>query len=974
VPLYALQPSRRLIKLKDDMDAMRDDFIDTDTGSVAAGHGGARGGGKSMRAGGGLSIKGSQMRTHGGESMGSKRAAQLLSQNVKQSHAGNPLGTTPGHTYTFSKLTKHRLNPSIVNDKRQKLLLKANIRKLTKLTLEQKGNSRTRIVKKCKRMWRSTKLRFRTMLKFLFPLAQIMRSTEKKFGTGIASFFDLWSSIIYLNIAIFVVALLLGVLPWFFSSAALNLSSLVEWKFLLGLVGANSEIIGKSWFYYGGYASSEEESRQWNTPFGYALAVLAYYGISLLIVVYAIGTRLASVTSVDPNMKYSTGVLSMWDHQITSRQSIEALQRAIASRFAEYLRSDELKAAGKKRRNKKELVAFVIRRLVGYALTLCLLISAPIIVLLVTQYFRILNDTIPLSTSVIIVILSVLYPKLLQLAVAIEGYKDAKHANRHNIVRTYIVKLAIATSLVIRVLYPDLINLDLDSTDTSEQKCIGTEAGLVFWQLIIIDFFSSAVSNIFANIFLVRVKALVRSQDRKLEFGVSDSVNQVLYRQVLIWIGTALSPMLPLLGIVSNLLLFFIKYIMCRLTVKFPKNPMANAKSSVFNQAMLLITLIFSMIPGIAFLLKEDHTCGPFHNTSGADVISSFFATNGVLTSIPYWSSIWTAVRSPLILYICIIVLGIMLFFVLQRLRMFRGRWKLELLRVQIERMEKLELAKEERVGDEDKPETKRMASRVGFAEAIEHGIEKEKLSHQKSKQRLSLKEDDSEKRQIKENKTSFDEKNEEYESRMEDKRKESLSSLSHKIQDKDANHQGDGDTSSHQSDHAPPENLLEESEIQIQVDQEEDQIDNTDNKRRLMDRGFTQSLLIERYRESQQLTATNIDELSESSQASQLDNTDSLADRGSTQNLLIERYRESQQLTETNFDEFSESSQASSFVRKPPPSHTDSANSLLTGNYRESQLLTETLFEDDTLTEMERPEMERTGTSQSELGEENME
>lgn len=630
---------------------------------------------------------------------------QLQNKDQSQNH-DNTLNTktmrtgiiSTSHQMNFYDQSRHnQLDANLINERRQRSLLKANIRKLTRLTLLKESQSKRAIVRKIKAYIRLFRLRFRKFFNYFQPLKIFVHKTEKKFGTGIASFFDLWISIIYLNLAIFIVTLLFNIIPWFFSEKAKNFNDFWNWRLLLGFIGVDSGSIGHTFFFYGGYIHSI--ARQWDTAFGYIVGVLAYIGVSLFIVVLAIGSRLSKVTNTDPNVKYSTAILSLWDHQVVSKQSVEALQRSISSRLKEYLKEDELKSSGKRHRSKKQILAHILRRFFGYTFSLVLLIAAPALVFLITQFYGEINTAIPFMTSVLIAFLSFVFPQLLKLCVKIERYENATYATLHNVIRTFIVKLVIATALVIRVLYPEILkSFNIDYTGSAPKgsnKCLGTEAGMVFWQLIIIDFFSSALTNILPNIFMVQAKAIVGIQDKKLEFGVADSVNQLLYRQALIWIGTALCPMLPLLGMISNILLFFIKYIVCRWTIKFPKNPMANAKSNAFNQFMLLLTLILSLIPIIAFLLKGDHDCGPFENLGGADTIVSdflrnyhYFKDNGA------WKIFNSAIRSTLILYIIIIVCLILLFFIVQKLRMYRSRWILELQRVELEKKEKQDIQK----------------------------------------------------------------------------------------------------------------------------------------------------------------------------------------------------------------------------------------------------------------------------------------
>mmetsp|Transcript_8748 Transcript_8748/g.12950 ORF Transcript_8748/g.12950 Transcript_8748/m.12950 type:complete len:811 (+) Transcript_8748:37-2469(+) len=584
---------------------------------------------------------------------------------------------------------------------------KATVRNLTREYNQGRQNIKYRVIRVSYEFIRDFSRRLYQKLAriiyFIQPLYYILHHIEKKFGTGIASFFDLWIQIIYLNCAIFFVTLCLGVVPWFFS--ANNISSLAIRDFqgvvslFLGLIGIDESYIGRTFFFYGGYADRDAElNRQWNTPVFYALCIVCYYGISLFIIVIAMGFRLSVVTSLDRNIKYSATILSMWDHRLISKTSINSLKRAVASRLRELIAEDEIKNNKGKKVKLKFIILKYTRMVTGWILSLALIASAPTAVYFITQYNDIINSVVPSVTSIVIVLMSTIYPKLLQACVLLEGYPSAFVTNINNVIRTFIVKMVIATSLILRVMFPN---------SSEPNSCVGTKAGMVFWQLLIIDFFSSAISNVVPNLAFMAFNSRVKKgEDPKLEFNVSDAINQVLYRQVIIWIGSALCPMLPLLGVVSSILLYLLKYVMSLISIKFPKNPMANAKGSIFNLSMLLLTLMLSLIPGIFFMLKKDNNCGPFRfdshpynttsiPTTGFNVISNFFQNDSNLTAWAPYLEILDVITNPLVLYVAILILMIILFFTFQRLRMYRTQSMIEIERTRTERQDKIDLSLE---------------------------------------------------------------------------------------------------------------------------------------------------------------------------------------------------------------------------------------------------------------------------------------
>ena len=52
---------------------------------------------------------------------------------------------------------------------------------------------------------------------------------------------------------------------------------------------------------------------------------------------------------------------------------------------------------------------------------------------------------------------------------------------------------------------------------------------------------------------------------RRIELDLSSAVLVIVYRQALVWLGMGFSPVIPILGLISNVVLFYTYYIVrCR--------------------------------------------------------------------------------------------------------------------------------------------------------------------------------------------------------------------------------------------------------------------------------------------------------------------------------------------------------------------------------------------------------------------------
>lgn len=118
------------------------------------------------------------------------------------------------------------------------------------------------------------------------------------------------------------------------------------------------------------------------------------------------------------------------------------------------------------------------------------------------------------------------------------------------------------------------------------------------------------------------------------EFLLAPATMDALYGQALIWIGTFFSPLLPIVGIVVTVIMFWVKYYSMMLALSPPRTYYRVSSYDNFTLLFMLITLFLCIGPvGYALLrLKPSTTCGPFR---GSDDIWSIIGRT--LNTFPTW-------------------------------------------------------------------------------------------------------------------------------------------------------------------------------------------------------------------------------------------------------------------------------------------------------------------------------------------------
>ncbi|KAL9645394.1 hypothetical protein ABK040_002593 [Willaertia magna] len=554
--------------------------------------------------------------------------------------------------------------------------------------------------------------KFPAFFSYINPFYRTVILIENRFGSGVAAYYEFFSSVIALNFLLSIISFLLLILPWLLRPTS-SWPDIWQLRFLSGLVGFDSSVIGKSWFFFGGY---EDRILLFNTvvwPFAfvYPFVVILFFALALIIISRDIGGKLTTVRRTDDDNKYLKAVFNSFSFNVTSKEAVRDLQKSIANKIAEFRNADFAKSAAVTKMSRRKLLILILRRVIGLGLSAIFLLGTPAAVYFMVEYYKELNAVFPYTTSVLSSAITIVFPVILSQLVIFEGYAHPSHTHWNIIFRTFIIKMSTTIALMVRVLF--LQDSSLIGT------CRQTEAGLVFWQMIWIEFGVNLVMTIIVMPIKYKVRQLIscakdegeeeefeEQRKGKLEFEVPDNVIELLYRQSLIFVGSIMSPMIPIAGLVTNFVIYFVKYITMTLVCKFPDNPFERGRSSPFNQNMLLLTFILCLVPLGFFLFQPSGSrCGPF--TASAVFLEQMpveAAVNALSAALVFYSNENSAMTFERFLFYVShkITLGsltifffVICFFLYKFFRMFEKKYRLAEKRADIERKEKSAILKE---------------------------------------------------------------------------------------------------------------------------------------------------------------------------------------------------------------------------------------------------------------------------------------
>jgi len=403
-------------------------------------------------------------------------------------------------------------------------------------------------------------------------------------------------------------------------------------------------------------------------------------------------------------LRYCRTVFNSFSFAVTSKQAVDDQQRSIAAKLAEFRNADFAAIQAQLPLSKKQIAWIVLRRTIGLSISLFILLGTPTAVYFIVQYYNEINGTFPYTTSLISSFITLILPKLLTWMVFVEGYAERSTTEWNIIIRTFIIKMTTTIALMVRVLFlPD------------SAKCKQTEAGLVFWQMLWIEFgVNVAKTSILMPLKFKILQGCAKStkdefeesRKGKLEFDVPENVIELLYRQSLIFVGLIMSPMIPLAGLITNLLLYFLKYLIMRWVCKFPDNPFERGRSSPFNLNMLLLTFTICLVPLGFFLFQSSGSvCGPFRaNIIASSQMPVEAAVNALSLALAFYQNEQTAIEWESVLFYAshkitlgsvVVFLVIIIYFVSKFTTMFQMKFQAADKRADLERKEKGQILRE---------------------------------------------------------------------------------------------------------------------------------------------------------------------------------------------------------------------------------------------------------------------------------------
>ncbi|MED6251447.1 hypothetical protein ATANTOWER_030898 [Ataeniobius toweri] len=501
-----------------------------------------------------------------------------------------------------------------------------------------------------KKIWAQMREAGFSLLPWQHTLHEIQGNSEEqkftwRFGIGVKSYFVFLRYLIYLNLlhSALIGGLVLGPTAFYGTNNSESLRFGTNDSVLDFFLG--SGFLARSPVFFGFYTRGSLDLICLNTPLLYLAGILSIFFCSLIMIVRRtiVGYKHTWMLEKRTSMNVSFKIFCGWDFNIQDPAAAKLKHSFIRNDLKLFLEEQSF-SLRKAQRTLKHKVCLYLLRLILNLVVLFLLVGAFCLIYFSGMITRrespkhwFLNLVLQYLSPITITFVNLVLPHMFRKISAFEDYSLTFQVNA-TLVRSIFLKLA---SLGIYLFFIFSENL--------QHSCRENQLGREMYKLCIFNFLTTFFNTFFMNYprKLLQEKyptSLLARLTGKQRFLIPFNVLDLVYIQTVSWVGVYYCPLLPLIGIVTLMAVFYIKkFSVLRCCVAEQRMFRASNSSVLFYFMLLLGLLMAATTPVLDFYQSKQAnnfriSCGPFKNQE-----SVFNVTNVCVKSLP--SSAQTALH-----------------------------------------------------------------------------------------------------------------------------------------------------------------------------------------------------------------------------------------------------------------------------------------------------------------------------------------
>ncbi|XP_011049425.1 PREDICTED: transmembrane channel-like protein 5 isoform X1 [Acromyrmex echinatior] len=442
-----------------------------------------------------------------------------------------------------------------------------------------------------------------TMQNFLSTMKlwhRTIKTIESHHGSGIATYFKFLRWLFFLNTISCILSVSFIVIPQSLDQVYVS-NDIKVLDFLTG-----SGFLSHTIMYYGFYSNGTVDvsfGTKYSIPFAYFLTLLFCYIVTFVILsLKVISSYRKSYVETRGKVHnlYSSKIFCGWDFSISSPKT------AVLQSASIYKELEELLAETKQHMRLHWCTKFllIIIQFAATSIVIFMIFGAGALVWILLSHY---NIETPVTISIMIVPIVItaiihIFPAIISYLALLERYNNKRTELYVTIVRNYAV-----AAIIIGTLFIFWIT-------HSMSYCWQTHLGEEIYRLIVLDFIASLFG---AFLHFIRSVLYKRYSTKvgKSEFDIARSTLNLIYNQMLFWMGFYFSPLISIMIMIKLIFTFYIKRYELKRYYQRPSQPWRAAQTQTLSLALTFLSIIVILFTiGYVITNVKSDECGPFRN------------------------------------------------------------------------------------------------------------------------------------------------------------------------------------------------------------------------------------------------------------------------------------------------------------------------------------------------------------------------
>ncbi|XP_070162625.1 transmembrane channel-like protein 7 [Polyergus mexicanus] len=539
----------------------------------------------------------------------------------------------------------------------QKIQLKNQLQSATKLRLQ--GFKQLKWQRR--KVWQQFRIKMKETWSKMELWSYSLKIIGGKFGMSIVAYFLFIKWLMHLNLFLFAIIFLLIILPAFLLETPVNeicssnnTASIACCSELYSNMTSKSDptnfvqgsLDEHSLYYYGWYTHTIYESVgvnfYYNSPLSYICTIISVFIVSLAAIVRSAAKGLKERIVEDEGQfyQYCNLIFGGWDYCIHNEKSAAVKHKALYNEMKAFLEAERMEEERQNRTREEKTKLFFIRLFVNLlVLTILSTCSAFIYYVIDFSFSQLarcqchwiylaqdheMSDIARLFFEflpyICIVGFNAAIPFLFRYLVALENYSPS-YVVRVTLFRTVFLRLAslvVLLTFLYRLAADKIPENECANSANKQPLCWESFVGQQFFKLyatdLIIQFFMTFFVNFPRSLIARHTENKVLRFVCEQDFDLPKHVLDIIYLQMICWLGCFFAPLLVLNAIFGMMVLFYLKKFTC-LVNSTPSSKIYRAsRSNSLFIFILLVSFILAVIPVGYFIAKimPSKSCGPF--------------------------------------------------------------------------------------------------------------------------------------------------------------------------------------------------------------------------------------------------------------------------------------------------------------------------------------------------------------------------